>query len=465
MSGWAIDNCDAKIDAIVVASIDRYMRCLGYRKENGYYIGYRYYPNGSPIEEGVTCPDGSGNGGGAVKPSVGTCNYWPPSFMRCYIDDFAYIRNTIQRACSPLHDSLPTSVDMAQLCEQIAAIGVKLNVYSGQQGQISSDVATVEGLANLIKDGQYAAIMSTVVNRIRGVIAAIGDVVKSMQSVAQSEKDVIEAFQKNLGPAMDQLAVQLPHKTDKVTLMGVLSVVNWGIDVASAIASRNPYLGAKAGVTAVQGIYTFYFKERKDNAQATGLGQGRDAGVLAVNASLMDGEKSVNHALRDAEIKLAELVNSVGSRIVSQMDCFDLRPAGILMKASGLQVHEREAVKSVADRTLPSLANELRAVARDVSGLNFGLVFSRHDGIGRAPNGVAPEFNKLATFVVSALDALAQDLETFSYSLHDYVSDLERNEAESADRLRGAAPFYPGNLPPKRPEQKYPGLPHGAAID
>ena len=69
---------------------------------------------------------------------------------------------------------------MAQLCEQIAAIGVKLNVYSGQQGQISSDVATVEGLANLIKDGQYAAIMSTVVNRIRGVIAAIGDVVKSM---------------------------------------------------------------------------------------------------------------------------------------------------------------------------------------------------------------------------------------------------------------------------------------------
>lgn len=463
MPGWAIDNCDAKIDAIVVASINRYMTALGYVKQGANYMVSIPDGDGMASYVLVSCPDSKGAGGGVVE-TIGSV-YLSSEERHRYKDDFAYIRTTIRKACSPLNDSLPTSVDMAQLCERIAAIGVKLNVYSGQQGQISADVATVEGLANLVKDGQYAVILSSVVNRVRGVIASIGGVVKSMQSIAQSEKDVIEAFQKNLGPAMDKLAVELPRKTNNITLAGVLSVVTWGTEVVDAVASKNVAAGVKAGVTALQGIYTFYVKERKGDAQAKGIGQGRDAGVLAVNASLMDGEKSVNNALRDAENNLAIGVNSLGGRIVGQMDCFDLKPEGRLTKASGLQVNEREAVKSVADHTLPSLANELRAVARDVSGLNFGLVFSRHDGIGRAPNGVAPEFNKLVTFVVSALDALAQDLETFSYSLHDYVGDLERNEAESADRLRDAAPFYPGNLPPKRPEQKYPGLPHGAAID
>ena len=39
MPGWAIDNCDAKIDAIVVASIDRYMAALGYMKRGWVLCG------------------------------------------------------------------------------------------------------------------------------------------------------------------------------------------------------------------------------------------------------------------------------------------------------------------------------------------------------------------------------------------------------------------------------------------
>lgn len=457
MPGWAIPNCDAKIDAIVVASINRYMTALGYVKQGAHYMASMPDDGGEQAYVYVSCPDSKGAGGGVVE-TVGDV-YVSPEERHRYKDDFAYIRTTIQKACSPLHDSLPTSVDLNQLCERIAAIGVKLNVYSGQQGQISADVATVEGLANLIKDGQYAAIMSTVVNRVRGVIASIGDVVRSMQSIAQSEKDVIEAFQKNLGPAMDKLAVELPRKTASITLAGVLSVVTWGIDVVSAVATGNVAAGAKAGVTALQGIYTIYFKADKGDAQAAGLGQGRDAGARAVNESIMNGKQSLNWALRDAEDKLAELVDTLGNRIASQTECFDIEPAGILMKASGLEVSERDAVKSVADQTLPSLANELRAIARDVSGLNASLVFSRHGGIGRSPNGVASEFNKLVMFVVSALDALAYDLETFGYSLHDYVSDLERNEAESAARLSGVSPMYPGDPVLKGSMQKILGSP------
>ena len=442
MPGWAIDNCDAKIDAIVVASIDRYMAALGYDKRGGYYVADMSDDDGDQAYIYVVRPNGKGEGGGAVE-TVG--NIYVSSVERHrYKDDFAYIRTTVRKACSPLHDSLPAVGDMEKLCKQIDAIRVTLNMSSsGQQGTISSYVSSIEGLANLIRDGQYAAITTSVVFRVRSVISSIGAVVASLQSIAQSEKDVIEAFQKNLGPAMDKLAAELPRKKASITLAGVLSVVTWGIEAVEAVSSKNVAGGLKAGVTAIQGIYAFKFQESKGNAQATGLGQGRDAGARAVNESIVSGKKSLNQALRDAEDKLAERVNDLGKTINSQMECFDIEPRPILMKANALEV-SCSGVRSVADDALPHLAGRLRAVAGEMSGLNASLVFSRHRSIGRAPNGVAPEFNKMATFVVDALKALAYDLETFGYSLHDYVSDLEHTEGKAASRLLGVAPKYPG---------------------
>ena len=442
MPGWAIDNCDAKIDAIVVASIDRYMTALGYMKRGGYYVADMSDDDGDQAYIYVVRPNNKGEGGGAVE-TVGHI-YVSSVERHRYKDDFAYIRTTIQKACSPLHDSLPAVGELENLCSQIDTIRVKLNMSSsGQEGTISSYVASIEGLANLIRDGQYAAITTSVVFRVRSVISSIGAVVASLQSIAQSEKDVIEAFQKNLGPAMDKLAAELPHKKASITLAGVLSVVTWATEAVEAVSSKNVAGGLKAGITAIQGIYAFRFQESKGNAQAAGLGQGRDAGARAVNESIMSGKKSLNQALRDAEDKLAELVNGLGRKINSQMECFDIEPRPILMKANALEV-SCGGVRSVADEALPKLAGKLRAVAGEMSGLNASLVFSRHRSIGRAPNGVAPEFNKMATFVVDALNALAYDLETFGYSLHDYVCDIEETEGKAASRLLGVAPKYPG---------------------
>lgn len=464
MPGWAIDNCDAKIDAIVVASIDRYMRCHGYVKQGEDYVVTRTYTDGSGACISVSCPDSKGDGGGTVS-TIGKI-YVSSEERHRYKDDFAYIRTTVRKACSPLNDSLPKTHEMQALCAELVNIATSLNVDSGERGAIDGEVKTIERLSDQIKGGQYADVSDSVTNRVRGVIASIHDVVISMSTIAGSEKDLIEAFRTNLEPAMNKLPGELVKKSSSViTIPGVVAVAKWAVAAISVAVKPSPQTVVSVGLDTVEGIYKLFLYLNTKDAVADGIGNGRDAGALAVNESIMNGEKSVNYALLKAENELAELVNTLGARIVSSMDDFDLKPEYMKGRANNLEVVEKEQILSVANGTLDHLAGELRALAGRVLALNFGLVFSRHSGIGRAPNGVAPEFNKLASFVASALDALAQDLEDFAYSLRKFLDALKQNEAESADRLRGAAPFYPGNLPPKRPEQKYPGLPHGAAID
>lgn len=464
MPGWAIDNCDAKIDAIVVASIDRYMRCLGYVKQGEDYVVTRTYTDGSGACICVSCPDSKGDGGGTVS-TIGKVYMFSDERHR-YKDDFAYIRNTVRKACSPLNDSLPRTHEMQALCAELVNIATSLNVDSGERGAIDSEVRTIERLSDQIKGGQYADVSDSVTNRVRGVIASIHDVVISMSTIAGSEKDLIEAFRTNLETAMNKLPGELVKKSSSViTIPGVVAVAKWAVAAISVAVKPSPQTLASVSLDTVEGIYKLFLYLNTKDAVADGIGDGRDAGALAVNESIMNGEKSVNYALLKAENELAELVNTLGARIVSSMDDFDLKPHYMEGRADNLEVKQREQILSVANGTLDNLPKELRALAGRVLALNFGLVFSRHNGIGRAPNGVAPEFNKLATFVASALNALAQDLEDFAYSLRKFLDALKQNEAESADKLRGAAPFYPVNLPPKRPEQKYPGLPHGAAID
>lgn len=464
MPGWAIDNCDAKIDAIVVASIDRYMRCLGYVKQGKDYVVTMTHTDGSGACISVSCPDSKGDGGGTVS-TIGNVYMFSDERHR-YKDDFAYIRTTVRKACSPLNDSLPRTHEMQALCAELVNIAKDLNVDLGERGAIDGEVKTIERLSDQIKGGQYAAVSDSVTNRVRGVIASIHDVVISMSTIAGSEKDLIEAFRTNLETAMNKLPGELVKKSSSViTIPGVVAVAKWAVAAISVAVKPSPQTLASVSLDTVEGIYKLFLYLNTKDAVADGIGDGRDAGALAVNESIMNGEKSVNYALLKAENELAELVNTLGARIVSSMDDFDLKPEYMKGRANNLEVVEKAQILSVANGTLDHLAGELRALAGRVLALNFGLVFSRHNGIGRAPNGVAPEFNKLATFVASALNALAQDLEDFAYSLRKFLDALKQNEAESADRLRGAAPFYPGNLPPKRPEQKYPGLPHGAAID
>ena len=463
MPGWAIPNCDAKIDAIVVASINRYMTALGYVKQGANYMVSIPDGDGMASYVLVSCPDSKGAGGGVVE-TIGSV-YLSSEERHRYKDDFAYIRTTIRKACSPLNDSLPSTHEMQALCAELVNIATSLNVDSGERGAIDGEVKTIERLSDQIKGGQYADVSDSVTNRVRGVIASIHDVVVSMSTIAGSEKDLIEAFRTNIETAMNKLPGELVKKSSSViTIPGVVAVARWAVAAISAAVAPSPPTLASVGLDTVEGIYKLFLYLNKIDAAADGIGDGRDAGALAVNESIMNGEKSVNYALLKAENELAELVNTLGGRIVSSMDHFDLKPHYMKGRANNLEVVDKEQILSVAKGTLPDLAKELRALAGRVLALNFGLVFSRHNGIGRAPNGVAPEFNKLASFVASALDALAQDLEDFAYSLRKFLDALEQNEAESADRLRGAAPFYPGNLPPKRPEQKYPGLPHRGAI-
>ncbi|WP_448749584.1 hypothetical protein [Actinomyces sp.] len=464
MPGWAFPSCESTIDAIVVASIDRYMTGQGYAKVGGRYKLVLSLSDTQAMVQYVSPPDRKGNGGGVVSIVGGS--YVSAGNERQYIDDFSYIRESVRNACSPLNDSLPSTHDMQALCAELVNIATNLNVDSGERGAIDSQVKTIEQLSDQIKGGQYADVSDSVTNRVRGVIASIHDVVISMSTIAGSEKDLIEAFRTNIETAMNKLPGELVKKSSSViTIPGVVAIAKWAVAAISAAAAPSPQTLVSVGLDTVEGIYKlFLYLNTKIAAVADGIGDGRDAGALAVNESIMSGEKSVNYALLKAENELAELVNTLGGRIVSSMDHFDLKPEYMKGRANNLEVVDKEQILSVAKGTLPDLAKELRALAGRVLALNFGLVFSRHNGIGRAPNGVAPEFNKLASFVASALDALAQDLEDFAYSLRKFLDALEQNEAESADRLRGAAPFYPGNLPPKRPEQKYPGLPHRGAI-
>ncbi len=464
MPGWAFPSCESTIDAIVVASIDRYMTGQGYAKVGGRYQLVLSRSDTQAMVKYVSLPDQKGNGGGVVSVVGGY--YVSAGNERQYIDDFSYIRESVRNTCSPLNDSLPSTHEMQALCAELVNIATNLNVDSGERGAIDSQVKTIERLSDQIKGGQYADVSDSVTNRVRGVIASIHDVVISMSTIAGSEKDLIEAFRTNIETAMNKLPGELVKKSSSViTIPGVVAIAKWAVAAISAAAAPSPQTLASVGLDTVEGIYKlFLYLNTKIAAVADGIGDGRDAGALAVNESIMNGEKSVNYALLKAENELAELVNTLGGRIVSSMDHFDLKPEYMKGRANNLEVVDKEQILSVAKGTLPDLAKELRALAGRVLALNFGLVFSRHNGIGRAPNGVAPEFNKLASFVASALDALAQDLEDFAYSLRKFLDALEQNEAESADRLRGAAPFYPGNLPPKRPEQKYPGLPHRGAI-
>lgn len=463
MSGWAFPSCESTIDAIVVASIDRYMTALGYMKRGGYYVADMSDDDGDQAHIYVVRPNNKGEGGGAVE-TVGHI-YVSSVERHRYKDDFAYIRTTVRKACSPLNDTLPKTHEMQDLCAELVNIATSLNVDTGQRGAIDGEVKTIERLSDQIKGGQYAAVSDSVTNRVRAVIASIHDVVISMSTIAGSEKDLIEAFRTNLETAMNKLPSELVKKSSSIiTIPGVVAVAKWAVAAISVAVKPSPQTVVSVGLDTVEGIYKLFLYLNTKGAVADGIGDGRDAGALAVNESIMNGEKSVNYALLKAENELAELVNTLGARIVSSMDDFDLKPEYMKGRANNLEVVEKEQVLSVANRTLDHLAGELRALAGRVLALNFGLVFSRHNGIGRAPNGVAPEFNKLASFVASALDALAQDLEDFAYSLRKFLDALKQNEAESADRLRGAAPFYPGNLPPKRPEQKYPGLPHRGAI-
>ena len=451
--GAVLADFTSRVNKIVVASIDRYLWGEGFQKCKS--LGYYEKTRSGNIGERenylrVSVPNADGSGGGVVD-SYG--HFYYSEANHNYAADFQKIRNNVLHEFAPLK-SLPVVAEIDSVAEKIDAVrndlSVEVTSSSYRTTGVASSIKTIQSLQQLIRGGNYADFASYVTNRIPGVVDAIGSIVACMLSAVQAEKDAIVTFRNDLGNAMDQLAKELDGRGSSITLADVLAVVSWALGAASTIGTGGTTAIAKLAVDSVITVSTISYSASKQSATASGIGWGIDAGPKAVRELLVSrkADSSLSAALFDAEEQLGVFLNLTNKLVIGSPEPYDLHPYFMQGKASGMSVEDLDAVRSVAVDTFPALTDALRSSAKELAGISISTALSRSWEVGRGVSGIAPEYNQLNSFVVDALNALAEELDEVAYSLKKYVTDLENSEAESAAALTTAA----NDLHPKMPK-------------
>jgi hypothetical protein len=445
----SIYGFDLKVDRIAAAAIDRYMSGLGFEKMDGYY--WQSTQGSLHTESVVTLrvsrPDEWGNGGGVIsyegKPAVISTHD--------YLADFQKVKNSVREACSPLR-SLPQSGEMEQVCSQLREIrdGLCVNGDLSSSDGVAGYVTTIETLNSFIKGGQYAKFTTQITGTLRNVIDAIYQVVNCLHSVVEADKAAIDDFLVALPKAMDALPKKLDDSWNTIKASDVLKIAGWAIEAATAVASGGTSLILKTlANVALDAMSTIVYSPESGEAKGTGIGYGIDAGSNAIKSIIVsqDNEKSLSGALNAAEKDLAAFVNSMIRVVSSNPKPYDFHPYYLQGRSAELSVTDLDAVRSVVDDAITPLAHELRTASSSLAGLRVGSAFSRSFKIGRGPHGVLAEFNELNTFAMSALNALADELDDIGHSVKRFVGDVERSEEASAANLntvgRDIAPRLP----------------------
>ena len=433
----SIYGFDLKVDRIASAAISRYMNGCGFSKGDGYYWagvqGSRHSEH--LVIMRVSMPDERGNGGGVISYE-GT-----PKIISVfdYAAEFEKVRNNVRQACSPLR-SLPQSDEMENVCTELRQVRDKLCVkgaLSASDG-VAGYVTTIETLSGFIKGGQYAKFSNQVSGSIRNVIDAIYQVVNCLHSVIEAEKAAVDDFLDALPTVLDKLPKELDDSWDTINVQDVLKVAEWVVDAATAVASGGASMIVKTFAKITIGVMsTIVYSPKDGEAKGSGIGYGLDAGANAVKSLIVnqDNDKSLSGALNSAEKELALFVNAMIRVVCSSPQPYDFLPYYLQGKSEELNVSDLGAVRSIADDAITPLAVELRSASSTLAGLSVGSAFSRSGNIGRGPHGVLAEFNELNAFAMSALTALAEELDDVAHSVKRFIGDVEESEEEAAVNL------------------------------
>lgn len=450
--GSVLKDFAARVDKIVAASIDRYMWGRGFQKVES--LGcYEKTRNGGVGESKnyvrVTVPDASGKGGGLVT-SYGNSFYSESTHN--YSADFETIRNNILHEFKPVK-SLPVIGEIEAVEAKLDRVRNDLTVNVTSSDDRATDVAskieTIQSLDKHILGGQYAELTGQVTNRIPKVVNAIGAVVACLLSVVRAEKEALITFRNDLGNAMDKLVEELNNHDSSVTLAEVFAVVGWAFEAATVVGTGGTSAIAKFAVNTVSSVCSISYSATKKDATASGIGWGIDAGPNAVRQLLVSRKAggSVSAALFETEEQLAVFVNTTNGVVINDPRPYDLEPFVMQGKASGMAVERLDTVWSIADKSFPALTGILRGAAQTLAGATLSTALSRSWEVGRGISGAAPEYNQLNSFVIDALNALADELDEVADSLKKYVTDLDSTETESSAALRAVA----NDLHPKLP--------------
>lgn len=431
-------NFTSRVDQIVVASIERYMWGKGFDKRDAYWEKTRSGGVGEKDDYvRVTFPDGSGKGGGLVTYQG---NFFLYEMHYDYQADFDTIRNNVTYECKPLNN-YPSEGAMNGVVTTLLQIRDDLSVSDGRT-DIGNALLVIQGADELIKGGNYYQFMKSVANALPGVVQSLSDLVACMHSAVESNKRAVCNFTFDIGPAMDSLIEELKDHGESISLNDLLAVARWTLTELGASASAGPVGWAKIAVDSVIGaVKTIEYAADRQAAVASGIGWGIDAGPKAVRSLLTSRSEasSLSGALFDAEEQIAIFLNSTSKVVNDRRDSYDFHPSVIKGRASGLDIEDLESLRSLADEAFPEVSSGLRAAANRMAGLGYSSAFSRDWAIGRGTNGISVELNALGDFVISSLNAVADEVENVGYSLHDYVNDIEQTEQDSAAALARAA--------------------------
>ncbi len=428
----------SRVDQIVVASIERYMWGKGFFKRSEYWEKTRSGGIGEKDDYvRVSFPDGSGKGGGLVTSQGYFFSY---EIHQDYQADFDTIRNNVAYECKPLKN-FPSEEAMSGVVRTLLQIRDSLSVSDGRT-DIGNAILVIQGADELIKGGNYYQFMKNVANSLPGVIQSLSDLVACMHSAVESNRRAVCNFLFDIGPAMDKLVEELKDDGRTISLSDLLAVARWTLTEIGASATAGPVGWASIAVDSVIGaVKTIEYAAERQAAVASGIGWGIDAGPEAVRSLLTSKSKasSLSGTLFDAEEQIAIFLNSTSKIVNDRRESYDFHPVAIKGRASGLSIDDLESLRSMADEAFPEVASGLRSAANKMAGLGYSSAFSRDWAIGRGTNGISVELNALGDFVISSLNAVADEVENVGYSLHDYVNDVERTEQESAAALARAA--------------------------
>jgi len=431
-------NFTSRVDQIVVASIERYMWGKGFDKRSAYWEKTRSGGLGEKDDYvRVTFPDGSGKGGGLVTYQG---NFFSYEIHHDYRADFDTIRNNVTYECKPLKN-YPNEEAMGGVVTTLLQIRDDLSV-SDARTVVGNALLVIQGADELIKGGNYYQFMKNVANALPSVIQLLSDLVDCMRSAVESNKRAVCNFTFDIGPAMDRLVEELKDHGDSISLSNLLAVARWTLTQLGASASAGPVGWAKIAVDSVIGaVNIIEYAADRQAAVASGIGWGIDAGPEAVRSLLTSRSKasSLSGALFDAEEQIAIFLNSTSKLVNDRSKSYDFHPVAIKGNASGLDIEDLESLRSLADEAFPDVSSGLRDAANRMAGLGYSSAFSRDWSIGRGTNGISVELNALGDFVISSLNAVADEVENVGYSLHDFVNDVERTEQDSAAALARAA--------------------------
>lgn len=439
---------DALIGRVKRSAVDAYFASFEYWrvKDNKYIYGYNWDEFGD--ERGLTAPNEQGEGGFEIIGPDDHLHYL--EFIEKSKQIMAHVDDVLGRWRSLPE---PTDLDNAkQLCGEVygyLANQIILGDTEEQgktpvvEGKISAQLQKANNIAEtqLSGSGMYSFKnnflfrMQDIMNNLCGV----SRVVETALVVEQGAiKSVREGVLEIATQARESFAAAASQPHEELTPANIRIVVA-GAAAIGTIASGGTAWVVGAGLVALAAGAIADAMEVKVEPAPEGFSAvmtNMEMALKEANKQLKGIEETIHYNLATNDLKMSTNKQNfdldypiVHHEDVDQTD----RRGATNSRNTELRIGEISAVREITDRTFPSVASMMNALAEIVGG--FKVPIRRADGVGYGDSGPMSDFYAINDRLIGLIRDLAEDIELGAHTLNVVLDSYEDIDYQSAKEM------------------------------